>query len=101
MYLCHMNNIEIIELYGKSNKQIATELGAVYKQYRRQLALNRQDIAKQCGVSVLTIARFENGGRTSISLDNFIALLRAVRRLENLSTLIPDLPDSLYRRPQK
>ena len=45
--------------------------------------------------------RFEKGQGYSIRLDNLIALLRAVQRLDDITEMIPDIPQSLYAKKRK
>ena len=44
----------------------------------------------------MTLVRFENGSADSLRLGGFLALLRAIQRLENIVGVIPDVPFSLY-----
>ena len=71
-------------------------LGERFREYRRALGLSQKQISLQSGVSVMTIVRFERGQGNSIGLDNLIALLRAVQRLDDITELVPELPQSLY-----
>lgn len=91
-----MDSIEDYDLYQRSNNDIAAGLGRRFREYRIALRLTQKDVSLQSGVSVMTIVRFENGEVSSIRLDNFIALLRAVQQLEGVSEIIPDIPASLY-----
>lgn len=84
------------DFYAFSNGEIASQLGERFKEYRCALGLTQKDVSIQSGVSVMTIVRFERGQGNSIRLDNLIALLRAVQRLEDMDGLIPELPQSLY-----
>jgi len=85
-----------METYEKSNYQIASELGVNFKSYRLALRMTQKEVSEQSGVSVMTIVRFERGEYCSIKLDNLIALLRAVERLEYIYDLVPEMPESLY-----
>jgi len=87
-----------MQIYEKSNYIIASEIGERFKSYRVALRLTQKELSAQSGVSVMTIVRFERGECGSIKLDNFIALMRAVQRLEYLEDLIPEIPESLYSR---
>jgi len=91
-----MNNLGLMDLYERSNNDIAVDLGRRFRDYRIALRLTQKEIAEQSGVSVMTIVRFESGEVHSIRLDNFIALLRAIQRLEGISESIPEIPMSLY-----
>ena len=95
------NTIENLELYGLSNSDISVDLGRRFKNYRIALNLTQKEISKQSGVSVMTLVRFESGEFGSISLNKFIALMRALQLLENIADVIPDMPESLYDKQQK
>ncbi len=97
MYICIMvNELNRLELYERSNSDIVVELGRRFRDYRIALRMTQQQIASQCGVSVMTIVRFEKGEGSSIRLDNFVALMRAIQKLEGVADCIPDMPVSLY-----
>jgi hypothetical protein len=49
----------------------------------------------------MTIVRFEKGHGNSIRLDNLIALMRAIQRLDDIAELIPELPESLYAKKNR
>ena len=87
---------QIHDIYEQSNTEVASRLGRRFREYRSALGLTQKQVALQSGVSVITIVRFEKGLGNSIRLDNLIALLRAVQRLEDISGLVPELPQSLY-----
>ena len=87
---------QIQDIYEYSNGELASMLGKRFREYRRALGLSQKQISLQSGVSVMTIVRFERGQGNSIGLDNLIALLRAIQRLDDIVDLIPDMPESLY-----
>ena len=87
---------QIQDTYALSNVEIAAQIGERFREYRNALGLSQKQVAIQSGVSVMTIVRFEKGQGNSIRLDNLIALLRAVQRLDDIVELIPELPQSLY-----
>ena len=91
-----MDSIESLDLYEKSDSDIAVDLGRRFKDYRIALRLTQKDVAEQSGVSVMTIVRFEKGDACSIRLDNLIALMRAIQKLEGIAEAIPEMPRSLY-----
>lgn len=93
-----MNNILLTDIYGKSNNDIVVQLGQRFRDYRIALRLTQKEISEQTGVSVMTIVRFEKGEGSAIRLDNFVALMRAIQKLEVISEAIPDIPASLYDR---
>ena len=91
-----MNGLDMMDLYERSDKEIAAELGRRFRDYRIALRLTQKDVATQSGVSVMTIVRFEKGESGSIRLDTFISLMRAIQRLEGIAEVVPDMPVSLY-----
>lgn len=98
-----MYTIPNSDIYEKSNNDIAVELGRRFKSYRVALRMTQKEVSEQSGVSAITIARFERGEAHSLGMDNFIALMRAVQKLEDIAEVIPDIPQSLYdnRAPRK
>jgi len=88
-----MNSVDLQDLYGKSNYEVAAALGTRFRAYRIALRLTQKDVAEKAGISVITLARFESGVSSSISLSYFIGLLRAIEQLERIAEVIPD---SLY-----
>lgn len=96
-----MNIFFISDLYEKSNNDIFVQLGSRFRDYRIALRLTQKQVSEQSGVSVMTIVRFERGEGSSIRLDNFIALMRVIQKLEGISEIIPDIPTSLYDLPAR
>jgi transcriptional regulator with XRE-family HTH domain len=102
MYICGMGKEEQLQdTYAYSNGELAAQLGERFKDYRSALGLSQKQVAIQSGVSVMTIVRFERGQGNSIRLDNLIALLRAVQRLDDIAELIPEMPQSLYAKKRR
>jgi len=106
MYICNMNELDISDLYERSDNDIVSELGKRFREYRIALRLTQKDVAEQSGVSVMTVVRFERGEGGSIRLDTFVSLLRAIQKLEGIAESIPEITVSLYderkaRRKQK
>lgn len=91
-----INEWSRLELYGESNHNIVVDLGRRFRDYRLALRLTQKEIAEQSGVSVMTIVRFEKGEGATIRLDNFVALMRAIQKLEGIAECIPYMPESLY-----
>lgn len=91
-----MNTFLLNDIYEKSNNDIVVELGRKFRDYRIALRQTQKDVAEQAGVSVMTIVRFERGEGSAIRMDNFVALMRAIQKLEAISEAIPDVPTSLY-----
>ena len=96
-----MNGYLFRDLYAKSNNDIVAELGKRFRDYRIALRLTQKEVADQTGVSVMTIVRFERGEGSAIRLDNFVALMRAIQKLDGIADAIPDMPASLYDGPRE
>lgn len=96
-----MINTELQDLYEVSNHEVILHLGERFRDYRKALGLTQKQIAFQSGVSIMTIVRFEKGQGGAIRLDNLIALMRAIQRLEDIEELIPEMPQSLYTKRAK
>lgn len=79
------------DLYERSNNDIIVDLGARFKNYRMALRLTQKEVSRQSGVSVMTIVRFERGECTAMRLDNFVALMRAIQKLDGISGMIPEM----------
>lgn len=92
---------QLQDTYAYSNGELAARLGERFRDYRNALGLSQKQVAIQSGVSVMTIVRFERGQGNSIRLDNLIALLRAVQRLDDIAELIPEMPQSLYAKKKR
>lgn len=95
----NMNECFDTELYERSNNDIIVSLGARFRDYRMALRLTQKEISEQSGVSVMTIVRFERGESASIRLDNFVALMRSIQKLEWIAEVIPSIQTSLYDVP--
>ena len=91
----------IQDTYEYSNGELAAQLGERFRDYRSALGLSQKQVALQSGVSVMTIVRFERGQGNSIRLDNLIALLRAIQRLDDITGLVPEMPQSLYAKKKR
>ena len=97
-----MRNQELVQdTYEYSNGELAAQLGERFKDYRSALGMSQKQVSIQSGVSVMTIVRFERGQGSSIRLDNLIALLRAVQRLDDITELVPEMPQSLYTKQKR
>lgn len=91
-----MNENVDSNLYERSNNDIIVSLGARFREYRMALRLTQKEISEQSGVSVMTIVRFERGEGASIRLNNFVALMRSIQKLEWIAEVIPSIQPSLY-----
>jgi transcriptional regulator with XRE-family HTH domain len=80
-----------MEIKAEASTQAVTEeLGARLARHRLNLNLTQQDLAKQSGLAVNTVARIENGHSTQLS--NLIRILRTLGLLSNLELAIPYPP---------
>lgn len=70
-----------------TNMEILNEIGIRIKTIRLSENMRQEELAELAGVSSKTIARLENG--SSLSLDNFLSIMRVLRILENLEVAIP------------
>lgn len=95
------NQEPVQDTYEYSNGELAAQLGDRFRDYRCALGLSQKQVATQSGVSVMTIVRFERGQGSSIRLDNLIALLRAIQRLDDITELVPEMPQSLYTKQKR
>lgn len=86
-----LNNI-----YSMSNAEIIMTFGKRLKDYRISMRLTQQELADRCGVSLVTLRKFENGQATNITMNNFIAILREVHELESIKDVLPEIPISPY-----
>ncbi len=69
---------------------ILKELGARLERRRIDANLTQAELATQAGVSKRTLERIEAGNSTDFVL--LLRVLRALKLLEGLQNLIPDLP---------
>ena len=92
-----INELYREDLYSRSNNDIVVDLGRRFRDYRIALRLTQKEVAFQSGVSVMSIVRFEKGD--GIRLDNLVALMRAIEKLEDIAEFIPEMPSSLYDLP--
>ena len=58
--------------------------------------MTQKEVAEMSGLSLMTIARFENGIAANISLSTFFLLLKSVGCLDGLEELMPEQPESPY-----
>lgn len=72
----------------ENDKFILLEVGNRIKQYRISMNLTQQQLAQQCGLSIATLSRIENGDDTKWSA--IIKVLSSLQLVENLDVLIPE-----------
>ncbi len=73
------------------NQDILLDIGRRIKMQRINQNLTAKKLSVISGVSLRTISGFERGEK-NISLINFIEILRALKLLNHLENLIPELP---------
>ncbi|MCQ2578257.1 MAG: helix-turn-helix domain-containing protein [Treponema sp.] len=71
-----------------SNEIICQEMGKRIKDYRISMNLTQAQLAENCGIPKRTVERIESGENKSI--DNFLAVLRALNLLGKIDFLIPE-----------
>lgn len=75
---------------ANSNAAIQAEIGRRLKLQRLNLNLTQEELATRCGVSRRTIVNAETSG--TCTLQNLVALLRGLNRLEQLDSFLPEPP---------
>lgn len=74
-----------------SNHEVCLELAKQLRSWRissRGAGLSQRDLAEKAGISLTSLQRFEKTG--GITLQNWVALLRALHLLDQVATMIPD-----------
>ena len=71
---------------------ILKELGARLERRRVDVNLTQAELAEQAGISKRTLERIEAGASTDFAM--LIRVLRALKLIEGLESLVPDLPQS-------
>lgn len=82
----------MIESDIKTNYDYITLLAGRIKSFRLAARMSQREMAEQSGVSLSTIAHFEQGIVKNMSLSNFISLLRVVGLDSRIEDLVPELP---------
>jgi transcriptional regulator with XRE-family HTH domain len=72
-----------------SDGDILKEIGKRIKDYRFKQKLTQRELAEQTGISLFTIAQIERG--KSVSLNNWLSVLRILKLLDNLEMLLPEI----------
>lgn len=84
------------DYYEYSIPELVSMLGCRFRDYRMRSNMTQKDVAEQSGVTINTIHRFENGMVPNMSISTFLLLLKAIRCIDGLDDLLPELPESLY-----
>lgn len=80
----------------KTDQEIASELAGRVSQERVRQNITQQSLAELSGVKYSTIRHFERTGK--ISLERVIALLRALKKLDELEHFLAPIPVSPMER---
>ena len=80
------------DLYAQSNSSIIAGLGRRVREYRMKAQLTQEELAAKAGISALTLKKFETAKTANINMQSFLAILRALRQLECIWTILPELP---------
>lgn len=83
-------------IYAYSTPEIISKLGESFRTYRIALGMTLSDVAEQSGLSLMTIQRFENGVNKDITMSTLVRLLRTINRLEDITSILPPIPESPY-----
>ena len=78
-----------MEWSSMSDAAIIEELGRRIKESRLRKRYTQQEVAYRAGVSLFSIAKVERGESVSVSI--LISVLRALRLLDNLEALLPEI----------
>lgn len=73
----------------QTNKQILEALAIRLKDNRIRKNYTQKELAEKSGVSLNSVQRIEQG--KSVSLSILLSVLRTLRLLNNLETLVPDV----------
>lgn len=79
-----------------SDSEILQMLGLRFKHYRVALGQTQAEISAKSGVSVMTIHKLETGTARNVTATTLISLMRYTGLIENLDSLIPEIPESPY-----
>ena len=71
-----------------SDPFLLAELGARVRAYRLQQNLTLAELARQAGVTPLTLQKLERG--SNFTMETLVRLLRALGRLEQLDAFLPE-----------
>ena len=80
------------DLYAQSNSSIIAGLGNRVREYRMKAQLTQEELAAKAGISALTLKKFETAKTANINMQSFLAILRALRQLECIGNILPELP---------
>ncbi len=76
-----------MDWYGMTDAAIASELAKRIKATRIRKKFSQAEVAQRAGISAFTVSQLENG--KNISLSTLIAVMRVLKLLENMDSLVP------------
>ena len=77
-------------IHLKTNSEILLIIGKRVKEQRIRLRMTQKQLGIEADVSVKTLVSFEQGH--NVSLLNFIAILRALKSVDQLNLILPEPP---------
>ncbi len=81
-----------MDIYSLNNNGVAKQLGEKIKEFRLELNMTQKELSENSGVSLFTVQSVEKGNNTS--LEKFVQILRALRRLDMLEPFFTPKPIS-------
>ena len=84
------------DYYEYSIPELVQMLGTRFKDYRMRSNMTQKEVAKQAGLTVNTVHKFENGLAPNLSISTFLLLMKAIGCINGLDGLMPELPESPY-----
>lgn len=75
------------------DETVLAELGSRIARYRLNRDMTQEALAKEAGISLITLKRIEHGEHAT-NIVNIIRLLRALKLLDNLELMLPPEPIS-------
>lgn len=76
----------------KSDHDILLLLAERVRAYRLSYRMSQRDLATQAGMSISTLAHFEQGRKSNMTLGNYISLIRAFGMERRMEDVLPPLP---------
>lgn len=83
-----MAGVNIMSIYGMSDRGILREIGRRLKRKRLDKNVSQQKLAELAGLNRTTIVEVERGN--PFGMLTFIQILRALEALEELDSLLPE-----------
>lgn len=81
-----------------SNPEIIRTLGARLRQYRLNQNMTQRELSEKTNISLPTIQKLERGESYNITFSNLLTILRHNGLIENADRLVPEQPESPYRK---